>query len=811
MIKKLKLLTVFLVILPIMLISEQNFGRLSGRVTDKITEQPISGVAIFLQGSRAKVDSQKASMITDERGKYLIKNLKPQRYTVTFRVIGYKTLSETNVTVKPNWNTTLNAKLEKKMIEIPGIKVGSKYFVKSEDAVVSAKNMDIREIKQQPGGVYDVQRSIQALPAVVSGTDQNNEIIVRGGKYGENLFVVDNIELANPNHFAWQGTGGGPVNIIQTELINNIDFYAGAFPAKYGNKASSVLDITLREGNKNKYIGKLDVGMAGFGGMAEGPLPTEGGSFVLSYHKSFLSLIKSSFGLTAVPKYQSFQGKQVINISNNNKLILNQIWADDKIFIESEPDENNSAYGDEENDIDSKTGQYTLGVTWKNTFNPTGYYLLTLYRNRNRWNQDILKTNTDSLNFYNHSYETLNTAKFDFNYQLSERTKFKCGVKWENLDMKHDKWGAPDTLMEYIYDDLGNIDSSFAVIDSTTGEPYVYSTDIDENLKSNRYSGYLQLNTHFWKYFNFNSGIRYQHLNFNNNTDISPRLGLTINLPQRYSLNFAYGKHFQNPEYYQLTSHPQNDDLKSKYTEQYIAGLEHYFSDDLKSSIEVYYKKYQDIPISKSSITPDPHDSDPELINKGEGYAKGVELFLQKHIKKELWGTLSYSYSISKAKDMRNDKWYNWDFDYRHIFTGLIGYKFEFMQYDWYQKLRDKWWAKALSWTYLIPSDETEIAFKYRYMGGKPYTAPTYHKEWRKWVVEEDEEINTERFPAYKRFDLFITHKWFLNKINLITYLNIENIFNHPNIWNYSYQEDGTRDTIYQTGRMIVGGVKLEF
>ena len=791
------LMLIAIIVFPLFLTAQIKYGTLSGRVIDKLTHQPISGVAISINNGDVRA-------ITDDKGRYLIRDIKAQRYTVSFKFIGYQTLAKTNVIVKPFWNTTLNVELEHKAIEISGIKIGSKYFVKSKDAVVSAKNMDIREISQQPGGVYDVQKAIQALPAVVSGSDQNNEIIVRGGMYGENLFVMDNIELTNPNHFAWQGTGGGPVNIIHTDLINNIDFYAGAFPAKYGNKASSVLDITLRKGDMNKYIGKADVGMAGYGGSFEGPIIKSKGSFIVTYHKSFLSLIKSSFGLTAVPYYQSYQGKQVIKISEKNSIILNQLWGNDKIFIEAEE---GGTYSENDYDIDARTEQYALGITWKNLFNTKGYYLLTLYRNSNQWRHNIYKASTDTINYYNHSDEIVNAGKFDLTYKLFDRAEVKCGLKLENLDISHNRWSEPDTLFHY--DEYGNIDS--VEINPATGEPYIYQIDLDEKINSNRYAGYFQTKVNFLKYFVFNSGIRYQYFKYTNDTNISPRLGLTVNLPYRTSLNFGYGKHFQNPEYYQLTLHPKNSNLKSKYTDHYIVGLEHYFTDDLKGSMEAYYKKYQDVPVNKSMLTPDPNDKNKEMINEGTGYAKGVEFFLQKHIKENLWGTLSYSYSISRAKDLRYNEYYNWDFDYGHIFTGIIGYKFEFMNYDWYQNIRDKWWMKAFSWTYLLPSDETEIAVKYRYLGGKPYTKETYIDSLRRWRVLPTQDINDKRLPLYQRLDFFLTHRRFFGKINLVTYLNIENLFNHPNIWDYSYKDNGDIETVYQVARMIVSGVAIEF
>ncbi len=222
------------------------------------------------------------------------------------------------------------------ILESDGVVVTAGYFHEAKDAVVSNRSMDFEEIRSDPGSAEDVQRAVQALPSVVSGSDSQNDIIVRGGMPGENLFIMDNIEIPNPNHFGYQGVGGGPVNMVNTYFIRKVDFYAGAFPAKYGDKASSVMDISLRDGNRERYAGHFYLGMSGAGAMAEGPLPGKKGSWILSARKSFLDLIISSTGLSAVPKYYSLQGKISYDINSKNKLLIKGIYGNDKIKIEDE-------------------------------------------------------------------------------------------------------------------------------------------------------------------------------------------------------------------------------------------------------------------------------------------------------------------------------------------------------------------------------------------------------------------------------------------------------------------------------------------
>ena len=144
-----------------------------------------------------------------------------------------------------------------------------------------------------------------SLPAVVTDTDQNNEIIVRGGGPGENLFVMDHLDIPNPNHFGFVGKGGGPVNLINTEFVERIDFYAGGFPSIYGDKQSSVMNMSLRDGNFKNTDYDLEMSMAGLGFLIEGPIIKNKVSFISSYRKSFIDNLIESAGLTSVPKYSN--------------------------------------------------------------------------------------------------------------------------------------------------------------------------------------------------------------------------------------------------------------------------------------------------------------------------------------------------------------------------------------------------------------------------------------------------------------------------------------------------------------------------
>lgn len=798
------ILPVILIIFMCQLFSEDYTGNIAGEVIAADSQLGLDNTTVIVDKTYRT--------ITNEQGKYLLRDIPIGSHKISFKRIGYKTYTKTNIKVKPNETTVINVSLGVKTIKIAGISVkDEQYFKETEEAPVSSQSLDIEEIKTQPSGSYDIQRSVQALPSVVSGTDSQNEIIVRGGHYGENLFLMDNIEISNPNHFGRPGMGGGPVSMITPEFVKKVDFYAGAFPARYGNKASSVLDMRVREGNHNNFKLKADLGMAGYGGIIEGPILGKENSYLLSYHRSFLSLLTESIGLSAVPNYHSVIGKQVFQFSPYTELTINQLWGRDWIDIEHDVE---SGYASQagKSDVYARSGQYTIGATLKKIYHKS-YSLLTLFRNHNWWRENVYEAGTkadSTKNWFQDTDRNINKLKYRHVIPKSSFGKVEAGFSFNYDQNKTKQYMKPDTLFVY--------DAEDTIVDTLTdenGDPIVHAlaedNRIEKELNTQKAGGYLQTANSFGN-FELTLGVRGDYFRYNKNSTFAPRAGLKYRLTEDKAVNFGYGRHFQNPCYYLLMDNQAENKLKPKYTDQVILGYEHLLQEDIKLSVETYYKKYNDVPISYEFTTADTIDWTMEYVNEGEGYSRGIEFFLQKKLKDKFWGTLSYSYSTAKAYDPREgDKYetYSWDFDFQHVFTGILGYKIQFFEYDWYDNNRH--WLRWGSFTGIFPSDETEISIKYQYKGGRPYTEMSYIPALKKWYIPANQPINNKRFPAYQRLDLHINHCWFESNYNIISYLEFDNIFNHKNIWDYNYLEDGTTEKTYQWGRMIVGGVMVEF
>lgn len=767
-------------------------GRVQGQVLDESTESPLAGAMVIIEGTRQ-------GAAADTSGRYQIETVPSGIVRVRFVMMGYETRVVNSVVVNPNRTTWQKILLKPAVLKGEGVTVTAGLFHGAKDAVVSNRSMDYEEIRTDAGSVEDIQRVVQALPAVVSAGDQENEIIIRGGMYGENLFVMDHIEIPNPNHFAYQGAGGGPINMINNRFVRQIDFYAGAFPARYGDKASSVLDISLRDGDRRRRTGHAELGLAGAGLTVEGPIHNGRGSYILSARKSYLDLIIGATGLTAVPKYYNLQGKIVYDFDGNNQLLVNGIYGNDRIHIEESEDE--SAYNRGADDVTSLSRQYAFGATWKHLYGKSGYSKITLSQVLNYWNQDV--RHSGGKVYTNVSTEAENTFKAEWTFLPGKRIELNFGGHFKSIPFDLDIHNDPDTV--FIHDVPKYPTKHIGILEAYP------AYDRENKTTSFKTAAFSQIKIQIGNPLTAAFGLRTDYFDYTRKYAIDPRLGFSYALTPKTNVNLAFGQHSQSPAYSLITAHPDNRDLGCKNTRQVVFGLERLFREDIKGTFEVYYKDYRKVPVSMSDLTSNPFDdSEGRLINKGRGYSKGVEFFLQKKMLHRFHYTVSYSYSISRAFDPRNNREFNWDFDYRHVFTAIGGVQWDLREKGWYQRMKRQTWYKIIGW--LLPfGDQTEAAVRWRYLGGRPYTESTYLPEYRIWAVLPETAMNTARFPAYHRLDLRLNQRFMFNSWNLVMYWDIINLYGRSNIWNYSYNDDGTKEEVLQYKVFPAGGVIVEF
>lgn len=785
-------------------------GEIRGVVIDSHTEQPLPGVNVFILDSEVGTAS-------DAEGRFYLERLPPGSYHVRFEMMGYQPQTKLNLPVSPGRDLTLTIRLVQTVLEMQNVVVTPDFFKKAKDAVISDRSVDFTEIVSDPGSSMDIQRMMQALPSVVSGSDQYNEVVVRGGAPGENLFVFDHIEMPNPNHFGVQGWGGGPISMINPLFIDEVDFYAGSFPARYGDKASSVMDVKFREGSRKHFDAELDMGMAGIGTLLEGPLHKERGSYLFSLHKSYLDLIIANTGLTAVPQYYNMQGKIVYDLTESHKLIWNGVLGNDRIEIGTADIHGTS----DVKRVDVKGYEYGTGISWKGLWRDDLYSLLTLYRVENNWTDAVFSPAGTSI-FRQNDTEAALALKGDLVYRLNKGSEITTGFQIKRIDLDFNRWAQADTLFGYGYLVDGESQIRFLSdwpYDGIVDEAVVVDTleyyaewGVDKPVNSTKYAAHLQYKFNPVKPLTVVAGVRYDYFAYTDYHSLSPRAGLSFSLTPVTKISCGYGKNYQTPVNYDLVKNPLNGNLKSKYTDQWVVGLEHLLARDIRATLELYTRRYHDLAIPRSRTTPDSIDSyDDEMVNAGRGHVEGLELFFQKKLYDRFHWILSYSYYVSKLEDPRfPGEEYNSSFDYRNVFTLVLGYKEDLRSKAWYRKMKETWWYKATAW--LLPfGDEVEVSLRWRYLGGKPYTPQNFDPYTRRWYVSAHQMLNRERFPEYHRLDIMLTQRYIFEKMNLVVYLDLQNVYNRDNIWDYAYGDDGEIETIYQYKLFPVGGFILEF
>ncbi|MEJ2105673.1 MAG: carboxypeptidase-like regulatory domain-containing protein [Ignavibacteriaceae bacterium] len=368
---KLKVNVLFTLLILTILLSKTIIGQsnfITGRVMDAATSEPLIGANILVN------EIEKLGTATDLKGNFKIK-VPLGTYSLKVSMVGYRPVVKTDVIVTSGREANITVKMSSAAVELNEVTVSTDYFDKSiQSNNLSTVVLNAEEVRRSPGSAQDFQRILQSMPGVATSTDQNNELLVRGGAPNENLTVFDNIQLS---------TGG--------------------FISKYGDKLSSVMIVNTREGRRNVNLnGDLNVSFAGAGAILEGGIGDNKGSWLISLRKSYLDLIVGAIGLTAVPNYYDGQFKVAYDLSNSQKLSWSGIYGNDKIDIKGEPDVTNYSMRNGRdsigvNNIDVKQYQFATGISLKSLWSKKLYSLFTLSTSRYYYNTNVFNNYTERL------------------------------------------------------------------------------------------------------------------------------------------------------------------------------------------------------------------------------------------------------------------------------------------------------------------------------------------------------------------------------------------------------------------------------
>ncbi|NOZ62575.1 MAG: TonB-dependent receptor, partial [Calditrichaeota bacterium] len=569
------------------------------------------------------------------------------------------------------------------------------------------------------------------------------------------------------NHFPQQAASGGPIGILNVDFIRDVTFLTGGFNATFGDKLSSIMDIKFREGNRNEFDGQLDLNWAGFGGVAEGPLFSEKGSWLFSARRSYLDYVINWFdvGSSIAPIYGDLQGKVVLDLNTNHKLTLLGIFSEDHNAPDRETAEENFMTHFGRQDLI----QRTVGMNWQAIWGKHGYSNVSLAATVNNYDEDWYETTTGKYDVKNRTSEQMIKFRNINHFKINKNHSVEFGVEAKRITEKYNNWYAAST--------------------NTTGEnvPELY---LEKEITAHLVGGFLNYIVNPVNRLTITAGLRTDFFSYTENTVISPRFGSHYQLTQKTAINFSTGIFYQHLPLLLLSQNESFKNLKSLKAIHYILGIEHLITENTKLTIEVYQKNYRNFPLDPQQpaifvIDQDFFNNYQQLLDKGKAESKGIELMIQKKLAQNVYGLVSFAYFKSRYLGLDNE-WRDRSYDNRVTFSLEGGYK---------------------------PNKKWEFSMRWIYAGGVPYTPIDIEKsKLNHRAVYDEHRVNEIRYPDYHSMNLRVDRRFLLSKSNIVFYFSVWNAYNRKNVANYFWNDKRQKqEKVYQWGVLPIFGVEWEF
>ena len=720
---------------------------LRGRVLDASDLRPIQAATVTIVGSGVQ-------SLTDATGGFVISGVPPGLVSVQVDVLGYASLMESDVSLRTSRSTYVEFRLERRALELEGIVVGAPAFRVRDASPVSTQLLSNEELRRTPGGLQDVSRTLLSLPGVLGGVDNRNDLLVRGGGPGENAYYLDGIRIPQINHFATQGASGGALGLVNVDFIRETEFFAGAFPVRYGDALSSVLSIENRPGSPEGVRGDFTLGATEAALTLDGPAGNDS-NWLFSLRRSYLQFLFEALGLPIRPDYWDTQFRFESQLSTRDRLLLVGIGALDNFDIvppTQGDDFENFEIASRVIDNDQKS--FTLGASWRRLIEG-GYLTTTVSQSRSDFSFEDPGDDGDPV-LANDSEE------LDTRLTLQADVEPRSGLSLA----------------------LG-IDASRAAVEAKVFQRAVpggsFSEDPawDEDLDLYRLSAFVQGTVGLGVRAKLTGGVRADEVTrLDEGFELSPRASVLVDLGGGVTVQGGGGLYHQAPSLIALSVKeqgvPVNLGLRQQRNVQFASGLAWTVNAGLRLSAEAFWKTYSRVPllvsdprISVSNLGGDYGFVGAEpLIDEGTGRARGVEVFAQQKLLGSVYvlGAYTLSWSEFAGSDMRlrPSAW-----DRRHALDLTGGYRVGAWEFG--SKLR------VLSGLATTPWDPTASEQSYAVTGrGVP--------DWAR--------IGDVRTPGYARLDVRAERRLDFTSWNAVLFLDIQNVLNRENAVGFAYTED---------------------
>lgn len=738
-------LILLLYIAPVVVTAATVTYPVRGKVIDRNSRKPVAYANVMVAGIPGKGAS------TDSLGIFRIEQVPPGIYRFEATCIGYVTSSTPEYIVSAS-TPFIEIEMEEDANLLAAVVVTPSPFRRSIESPVSMRVIGLQEIEKSPGANRDVSRIVRAYPGVsFSPVGYRNDLIVRGGAPSENRFYMDGIEIPNINHFATQGASGGPVSIVNADLVREITFYTGAFPTNRSGALSSVLDFRLRDGNPDKQtfkatLGASEVSLSGSGHFNDRT------TYLFSVRQSYLQLLFKVLGLPFLPNFIDGQFKIKTKLTEHDELTVLALTGIDKMKLNTDEKGEDAEYLlSYLPAIHQET--FTVGAAYRHY---AGKHVQSVTLSHNYLNNRNLKyrnnddSSEDNLTLRLRSVEQKTTALFENQTRLGQWT-LKEGAELTNSIYTNNS-------RQLLY--KGNSGNPFSLYETSLniiGWGAFFS------------SGYSTRDNRF----TLSTGIRMDGNNYNRSMkqlwkQLSPRLSASYKLSEQWILNGSAGLYHQLPPYTALGYKNNegvylNKALKYMQVTEGSIGIDWHLHDRIMVSAEGFFKRYNRIPLSLQDNIP--------LACKGNDY-----------------GVVGNELLASTADGMAYglETMFRWQVSGRfNLVSSFTLYKSEYRNHSGDKYIPSAWdnrFILNMSGTYNLPK-RWSIGGKLSYIGGAPYTP---YDEEKSSLVEawnakgqpyyDYSLYNTGRLPDFAQLDIRADKSFYLRRCMVGIYLDLQNV-----------------------------------
>ena len=721
----------------------QPIHQVKGTVIDKSSRQPLEFINVMIVGLNK-------GGVTNAEGKFSIGQVPPGIYRLQASAIGYKTVTTPEYILSTR-DLHIQIEMEENQTELEGVTVTASPFRRDIESPVSLRIIGLQEIEKSPGANRDISRIVQSYPGVAfSPIGYRNDLIVRGGSPSENRFYLDGVEIPNINHFSTQGASGGPVGILNADLIREVNFYTGAFPTDKGNALSSVLDFKLRDGDMERNSLKATLGASEVSLASNGHLGKKT-SYLVSVRQSYLQFLFDMLGLPFLPTFTDAQFKLKTRFDARNELTVLGLGGIDKMKLNTKAD-------DEDN-------EYILSYLPK--IQQETFTLGAVYRHYAGAHVQSVVASHSYLNNRNTKYQQNDESDPDRLMLRLRSTEQNTQLRLENSSSFRNWKVTVGTSLDY--SQYSN--TTFQKVYTDRAQTFDYHT----YLGIMRWGLFGTVNyTSIDERFTASLGLRADANNYSAamkdlSDQLSPRLSLSYQLTEHWSLSGNAGLYYQLPPYTALGFKNNNGLYANKYALRYMQvsqgsiGLNWRKGDTFEVSVEGFYKDYDKIPLSVADgipLTCKGNDygviGNELLTSTAQGRSYGAELLLKWLVAKKL--NLASSFTLFKS-EYRTDK------------------ESEYIASAW-----DNRFIFNLRGTYNLPR-HWSVGMKVSCIGGAPYTPYDADKSSlvTAWNAQgkpyyDYTRYNEERLPAFTQVDIRIDKTFYLKRCMLGFYIDLQNI-----------------------------------